>query len=66
VNEVDGNGRNALMFASFYNNVDAVELLAATGALINTTDNRFRTCLHYASLNDNSKIIEAVFLSFKN
>ena len=54
------------MYACYYGNVDSVELLVAAGAYINNTDSRFRTCLHYAAMNDNAKLIEAVFISFKN
>jgi ankyrin repeat protein len=63
---LDNGSRNSLMFASFYGNVDMVELLVAAGAEINGTDSKFRTCLHYASMSDNSKLIEAVFIAFKN
>lgn len=45
-------GRNALMFACYYSNLVAVELLAASDASFQLTDQKGRCCLHYAAMND--------------
>jgi ankyrin repeat protein len=46
-------GRTALMFACFYGNLSAVELLAASDANFWFVDNKGRSCMHYATINDN-------------
>ena len=53
------------MFAAFYNNLDAIEILAASDAVFQQIDNFGRTCLHYACMTDNSKIIETIFMECK-
>ena len=58
-------GRNSLMFASFYSNLDAVELLAASDAVPQLIDKSGRSALHYAAINDNAKLIETIFLVAK-
>lgn len=58
-------GRNALMFACFYANLSAVELLAASDASFFLTDSKGRCCLHYAAMNDDQKLIETLFLMAK-
>jgi ankyrin repeat protein len=65
VNEVDEYGRSAIFYAAYYGNLESIELLSATDANLNLTDKFQRTPLHYAAMNDNSKIIEAVFMAFK-
>lgn len=65
VNAVDPNFRSGAMFAAYYCNSDAVELLAASDANLMYVDNKGRTCMHYATLVDNSKVIETVFMSCK-
>lgn len=47
-------GRTALMFASYYGNVDSVEFLAASDAIAQIVDRKGRTCLHYAAMNDSA------------
>lgn len=59
-------GRTALMFASFYGSLDAVELLTASDAIPQLLDSRNRSCLHYAALNDDTKLIETIFLMSKS
>jgi ankyrin repeat protein len=53
------------MFAAFYSNIDAIELLAASDANFQLIDKFNRSCLHYAVQQDNSKLIQTVFLSCK-
>jgi ankyrin repeat protein len=50
---------------SYYNNLTAVELLAASDASFLLTDAKGRCCLHYAAMNDDQKLIETVFLMAK-
>ena len=67
INEVDEeHARSAIFYSSYYGNVEAIELLAASDAHINLTDKYHRTCLHYGAMNDNSKVIEAIFMAFKS
>lgn len=65
VDEVDQYGRSALFYSCFYGNLESVELLAAADCSINLTDCRHRTALHYAAMTDNPKIVESVFVSFR-
>lgn len=65
MNASDSNGRTCAMFAAFYNNLDAIEILAASDAVFQQIDNFGRTCLHYACMTDNSKIIETIFMECK-
>ena len=58
-------GRTALMFASYYGNMDAVEFLAASDAVAQIVDKRGRSSLHYAAINDNAQLIETIFLHAK-
>lgn len=58
-------GRNAVAYAAIHGNLESLELLAAADASFNRTDMFFRTALHYAAMNDSSKVIEAVFMAFK-
>lgn len=58
-------GRTALMFASYYGNLDAVEFLAASDAVPQIVDVKGRSCLHYAAMNDNAQLIETIFLHAK-
>ena len=58
-------GRTALMFASYFANIDAVEFLAASDAVAQTVDKRGRSCLHYAAINDSAQLIETIFLHAK-
>ena len=58
-------GRTALMFSSYYGNVDAVEYLAASDAIAHLVDKKGRSCLHYAAINDNAQLIETIFLHAK-
>lgn len=58
-------GRNALMFAAYHESLSAIEYLAASGGVIQLYDQKGRTCLHYAAMNDNAKLIETIFLSGK-
>jgi ankyrin repeat protein len=46
----DENGRTCAVFAAYYGNLDALELLAASDATFHTVDKFGRTCLHYASM----------------
>jgi ankyrin repeat protein len=62
---MDEYGRTALFYTAYYGNLEAIELLAAADASFNITDSRHRTALHYACLNDNSKLIELIFMAFK-
>ena len=66
VNEAEKEtGRNALMFACYYGNTTSVELLAASDAVFQLVDNRGRCCLHYASMNEDQKLIDTIFLISK-
>lgn len=66
VNQAEADeGRTALMFASFYANLDAVEFLAASDASAQIIDKKGRSCLHYAAINDNAQLIETIFLHAK-
>ena len=65
VNAVDNMLRSAAMFAAYYNNSDAIELVAASDANLMLMDSRGRTAMHYATLVDNSKVIETIFMSSK-
>ena len=65
MNASDSNGRTCAMFAGFYNNLDAIEILAASDAVFQQIDNFGRTCLHYACMTDNSKVIETIFMECK-
>ncbi|CDW79967.1 ankyrin repeat [Stylonychia lemnae] len=66
INQLDEeHARSAVFYAAFYGSVEAIELLAASDANLNLTDKYHRTPLHYAAMNDNKKIIEAVFMGFK-
>ena len=58
-------GRTAMMFASYYGNVDAVEFLAASDAVAQIVDKKGRSCLHYAAINDSAQLIETLFLHAK-
>jgi len=67
VNEVDEeHGRSACFYAAYYGNIEALELLAASDARFNLTDKYHRTALHYAALNNQPKVVEAVVLAFKH
>jgi ankyrin repeat protein len=66
VNEVDKFGRSAVFYAAYYGNVEALELLTVSDALLSLVDTRHRTPLHYAAMTDNSKVIEAIFIGFKS
>ena len=59
-------GRNSLMFASFYQNLDAVEFLLASDAVPQLVDQQGRSAMHYAAINDNAKLIETLFLVAKS
>ena len=59
-------GRNSLMFASFYQNLDAVEFLLASDAVPQLVDLQGRSAMHYAAINDNAKLIETLFLVAKS
>jgi ankyrin repeat protein len=66
IKEVDEFYRNAFFYASAYGNLDSLELLAAADIDVHITDKFHRTSLHYAALNDNSKVIETVFMANKS
>ena len=61
----DSNGRTCAIFSAYYSNVESIELLAASDATFNTFDKFGRTCLHYACMHDNSKVINVIFLECK-
>ena len=63
--ESDDNNRNSVIFAAAHANLEALELLAAADAHVHVTDKFHRTAMHYAAMNDVSKIIETVFVAFK-
>lgn len=63
--ESDENNRNAVHFAAAHANLEALELLVAADAHIHVTDKYHRTAMHYAAMNDISKILETVFIAFK-
>lgn len=63
--ESDDNNRNSVHFAAAHANLEALELLAAADAHVHITDKFHRTAMHYAAMNDVSKIIETVFVAFK-
>ena len=63
--EFDGCKRNACHFAAAHANVESLELLTAADAHIHFTDKYHRTAMHYAAMNNDSKVIETVFLAFK-
>jgi ankyrin repeat protein len=65
MNAVDSNLRSPAMFAAFYSNSDAIELLAASDANLMLIDKNGRFCLHYATLVDNAKVLQTIFLSCK-
>eukprot|EP00347_Sterkiella_histriomuscorum_P016183 403354171 len=53
INQLDeDHSRSAIFYSAFYGSVESIELLAATP-------------LHYAAINDNSKVIECIFMAFK-
>lgn len=54
-----------MFYSSYYNALDSVELLIASEASLYLTDTRHRTALHYAVMNDNSKLIEAIVIAFR-
>ena len=54
------------MYACYHNNIEMAQLLITAGACLNVTDDQHRMCLHYAAMNDNSKLIEAIVIGFKN
>ena len=64
--EIDNLNRNAPFYAAAYASLDSIELLSAADASFTLTDKYHRTVMHYAALNDISKLIEAVFLAFKS
>ena len=61
----DENGKTCAVFAAYYGNLDSIELLAASDATFATFDKFGRTCLHYASMQDNPKIINVTFMECK-
>ena len=61
----DYNGRTCAMFAAYYSNLESIELLAASDATFSAFDKFGRTCLHYASMQDNSKVINIIFMECK-
>jgi ankyrin repeat protein len=63
--ESDDNNRNSVHFAAAHANLEALELLVAADAHIHLTDKYHRTAMHYAAINDVSKIIETVLIAFK-
>lgn len=65
MNEDDSMARNALFYAAFNANSDAVELLMASGAKLNRVDGYFRTALHYACMKDEPRVIEAIVVGFR-
>ena len=64
--EIDNLNRNAPFYAAAHASLDSIELLSAADASFTLTDKYHRTVMHYAALNDISKLIEAVFLAFKS
>jgi ankyrin repeat protein len=65
IREVDEHYRNGFFYAAAYGNLEALELLTAADSDSHITDKFHRTAMHYAAMNDKSKVIEAVFLAFK-
>lgn len=65
VNSCDANLRTSVIFAAYYQNTDALELLAASDANFSLIDKYGRTALHYATLIDNSKTIQTIFMAAK-
>ena len=66
LSEMDSeNQRTIVMYSAFLNQLDSLELLSASDAYFNQTDRYHRTALHYAAMNDSSKLIETVFMGFK-
>lgn len=63
--ESDDNNRYAVHFAAAHANLEALELLVAADAHIHLADKYHRTAMHYAAMNDVSKIVETVFIAFK-
>ena len=63
--ESDDNNRYAVHFAAAHANLEALELLVAADAHIHITDKYHRTAMHYAAMNDVSKIVETVFIAFR-
>lgn len=53
------------MFAAYYNNVESMELLAASDANFAIYDKFGRNCMHYACMQDNSKVINIIFMECK-
>jgi hypothetical protein len=65
IRELDEHSRNAYMYAAAYGNLEALELLAAADIDVHVTDKYHRSAMHYAAMNDSSKVVEAVFLAHK-
>jgi len=63
--ESDESKRNAVHYAAAHGNLESLELLTAADANVHLTDKFHRTAMHYAAMNDVSKVIETVFLAFK-
>lgn len=61
----DENGRTCTVFAAYYNNLESIEILAASDATFHTVDKFGRTCLHYACMQENSKVINVIFMECK-
>ena len=63
--ESDDNNRNSVHFSAAHANLEALELLVAADAHIHVADKYHRTAMHYAAMNDVSKILETVFSAVK-
>ena len=53
------------MFAAFYGNVDAIELLASSDANLSLVDKFGRSTMHYAAQSDSTKLVQTLFLTTK-
>lgn len=65
VNTVDKSGRSPAMFACYYSNVDAIELLSTADANLQLLDRQGRSVMHYAAQADCPKLIQTIFLTVK-
>ena len=66
INKGDEYGRSAIFYSCYHGNYEVMSLLLAAGADACIADSKWKTPLHYVAKNDDSRMVDLIFLHNKD
>ncbi|XP_046856489.1 inversin-like [Xenia sp. Carnegie-2017] len=66
INDLDCHSRSVLHYAVLKDDIEQIHMLISLGVLPHHQDDTGATVLHYASKNDNLKVVKCLFTKYKN